>query len=178
MSDQRSIFISHPGRAAPFAAQAKGVFERFGFRVWVWNHDRPARGDLDKVFYRGIEGCYYFAHICTRDTRRSGGQEKERLFAKVLGKKPFVLLVFRQRFLLVFKRDVVPKDADDRAIYNEVSPKTFDEDCMNVAQRLLREQKLEHEPQQVDERRPIEPRFVDDKGIGSNTVAVEKSDST
>lgn len=141
------VFISHPEKASSYASRASEIFVSHGYRTWIWDHDRPALGDLDIVLRQEIDQCDYFAHICTGHTRGSKGQEKERLFAKG---KPLILLVFKQSFLLMFRRNFVPQDVDRSAIYNEVSHETFDEDCMKAVERLDRE-RLHHKTDDVAE---------------------------
>lgn len=166
------VFISHPDKASGYAARASTIFKGHGYRTWLWDHDRPARGQLDVELYKAIGQCDYFAHICTRHSRRSEGQRNERQFAELQEKQPFFLLVFRPTFHLVFKPNFIPRDVKHRAIYNEVSARTFDDDCTKAVQRLLRQQKPRPEATQANEGSPIKLTVAESARVTESVVVV------
>jgi hypothetical protein len=168
------VFISHADQASEYASRASTILESSGYQTWVWDHDRPARGDLDIALFKAIQQCKYFAHICSRNTRRSDGQRVERLFAKVLEKEPFLLLVFKEKFLLVFKRNFVPNDIDDRTLYNEVSHEWFDQDCKRAIERLGREQLLTGGAQEITEGQPLGVTFAESMEMKESFQVVVK----
>ena len=168
-------FISHANQVRRYAEEACRIFEEHGFDTWLWDRDRPARGDKDQALYDSIQSCDFFVHLCSKHTWRSTGQEIERRFAKVLRKRPFVLLVFEPGLYLFFKPYFVPADVDPDALYNRVSAKTFSEDCHDAVERLKREQLLDASAVERNEGEPLVPKVVTDNvKIGETVIVVKK----
>lgn len=132
------VFISYPNKALKHAAQAKQIFRQHGYDTWFFEHDQPPIGNLDDVLRQAVRESDYVVHICTRHTRGSEGQRKERNFAAIPPEKTLVLLVFRPWLSFIFKPDFVPKDIEGNPMRTGVSPSSFVYECTRVARWLLR----------------------------------------